>query len=92
MAGDRCEPIEGDQTAGAAGAAWVADLFPQLGQGQAVQGGQPLDVGPGGLVVRGWDGDRQPGVHHAEASAAARAAGGLGGVAWGRARWARSAA
>src|SRR5664280_171397 len=30
---------QGDQTAGAAGAAWVADLFPQLGQGQAVQGG-----------------------------------------------------
>jgi hypothetical protein len=23
VAGDRCEPIEGDQTAGAAGAAWV---------------------------------------------------------------------
>ena len=83
-ADDRREPA-GIDVAPAGARLRAADLVPQFARGQAVQAGQPGQVGGDGFVPGGRDGDREP---HQPASrwpgrprpAAARGGAALGGV------------
>lgn len=53
--GDSGEQVGGDGAAGAGGSARPADLVPELGEREAVQVGEPGDVGRRGFVVGGRD-------------------------------------
>ncbi len=85
-AGDGGEQVRGDEPGRAGGDAGAADLLPEFAEWHAVQGGQPGDVGDGGLVACGRDRDGQTRVHQALAAAVfvdwrVRWRGGLGRVA-----------
>jgi hypothetical protein len=68
-AGDGGEKVGGDEPGRAGGGAGPTDLLPEFGERYAVQGGEPIDVGGGGLVACGCDRDGQARVHQALAVA-----------------------
>jgi hypothetical protein len=57
-AGDGGEPVTGYHHGGVGRLSGAADLPPELGERDAVQVGEPGDVGGGGFVVGGRDRDR----------------------------------